>query len=880
MTHADPLLDADIKRHQRFLEALARQLGGGEDAVQDTWLRVLEHGRTEGRGWLASVLRSQTIDRHRAQARRRRRELKAARSEATQDSLQPLLDAEALEGLQAGLEKLPRKERRILELRYLEQVPPREIARQRSVPVEQIYRELERGRNRLREDLGEESRFGAAGLLTAAALSWKALAVVPVIVLMGVAWRVSGGPPQGTADMPTPVLIDEELAVSETVMLTKEVAAVQREVGREPIANGVASRKKGQAALPSANLDLTVHVGSETDAGGIHAHFVPQSNTGAHAPDEIDIELPRSGQVTVKLAAGCAYVLTLRSPLDKGLEPVVERRLSALEANQVKAWTIDIPEAGLRTFAARVIKKEGRSPIAAAQIVAVDDGRLLATSDATGAFQFDIPREGIGVMRLLADGFGPALVETENEGRPEQAEFVIDLERAAGLIVRGWEHLGSDPGSEGSRGGDIEAMVLCHPDELAHPEGSRLQVERYRCAPEREGSDLIFTGLPPDVPLSLEFRQGDELLHRNIEPLVLAAGERRVLELRHDAQRYLVGRLQQASGAGLAGREVWLLHASADAVDPWRLLKSKDDPLRRVRTGAQGNFEFRDVPEGRWWLGPAPGQDDLAPYARLHIQDSALETRVDLEATPIYLVHGRVQVPDGRSGDLRVWAGRSDVDGSIQASATDEHFEIGPLLPGRWRLNATLDFFERSRTIYVEVPSAPNAEVELIFDDTFTIAGRIIDGETDVPEQAHVSLVSNGSSSMTTGPDGSFRFPGRRPRTYTLCAQTPDGRVGFLPGIELRARSLEDLTLAVFPAARLQLSVQGEGPSPRCRILAGGDLYQDFTLDRGVTTLQAVPATSIQVIVYSHNNGDQVVHSKRSLVAAPGSTEPMEFVID
>ncbi|MEM8713674.1 MAG: carboxypeptidase regulatory-like domain-containing protein [Planctomycetota bacterium] len=210
-------------------------------------------------------------------------------------------------------------------------------------------------------------------------------------------------------------------------------------------------------------------------------------------------------------------------------------------------------------------------------------------------------------------------------------------------------------------------------------------------------------------------------------------------------------------------------------------------------------------------------------------------------------------------------------------------FEIGPLLPGRWRLHATLDFFERSRTVYVEVPGQQEDEIKLTFSDhdALEISGRVIDGETSAPERAHVSLVtSTGSSSMTTGAEGRFRFTGRKPRAYTLCAQTVDGRVGFQPDVKLGATSLEDVVLAVFPSARLQLSVQGERSSSRCQILAGGDLYQDFTLNRGVTTLQAVPATSIEVIIYSRKNGQRVVHDWRSVLATPGTTIPLEFAVD
>ncbi|MEM8711645.1 MAG: sigma-70 family RNA polymerase sigma factor, partial [Planctomycetota bacterium] len=662
MTQADPLREADVHRHQRFLEALARDVGGGEDAVQDTWLRVLQrrsrrgHSDSEGmeyarelesasRGWLASVLRSRAIDGQRARRRQRIRERSTARPEAMPDSLQPLLEAEEAEELNASLMRLPRDDREAVQLRYLDQVQPREFARRTGQPVHLVYRQLERGRSRLRADLSEEARFSAtalapvfaarrADLLAMAALSWKPLAVVGAVALLGGAWRATGVPPSTAAPDASWTLISDDPAASVTDALDVEIPASQPETRRAQVESVPENRENEPTSTLTGRLEMTVLLGTQGDASGIEALFIPRPEPSEPSSESLEIELPSSGRVKVDLHAGRVYDLTLRSPLSKGLEPIVVQRVPALDPGQVRAWTVEIPGARLRTFSATVVQAEDGLALPTAQVLADEGGRILAQSDASGRVQFDVPREGLGVVSVRADGFGPVLIDTENEGRAEQDEFVIELERAASLLVRGSAELAQEPAPPGDSEVVAGELIVSRVDDLAYPLGSRLGVESWRQSSVREGSDLRFNALPPDVPLTLELKRGETLLHRSLEPLVLEAGEQRILNLHRDSHRYLTGHLMRPSGESVAGCEIWLLRASADAVKPWRILDEHAQPLLTVRTDARGAFEFPNVPEGSWWLGPAPGQEDLAPYARLHFQDGALQTRVHLEAIP------------------------------------------------------------------------------------------------------------------------------------------------------------------------------------------------------------------------------------------------------
>ncbi|MFN0242246.1 MAG: sigma-70 family RNA polymerase sigma factor [Planctomycetota bacterium] len=152
-----------LLEHKSWLQELARALvrdpHAADDVAQDTWLAALRHrphAELPLRQWLATVARNFARQSKRGTARRTAREEHAARREAL-PSTADLVERAALqrEVVEAVLE-LAEPYRTTILLRFLEDRPPRDIARDLGVPVETVRTRIQRGLDRLRARLDEQ----------------------------------------------------------------------------------------------------------------------------------------------------------------------------------------------------------------------------------------------------------------------------------------------------------------------------------------------------------------------------------------------------------------------------------------------------------------------------------------------------------------------------------------------------------------------------------------------------------------------------------------------------------------------------------------------------------------------------------------------------
>lgn len=154
-------LEDQLQRHGRSLRRLAFELvhDGTEvdDALQETWLRVLRHPpqrAAQAEGWLATVLRHVVFRSRRGERRRRAREQAVARDAVASDPGAVAAQTEVAERLLAVVRGLEESYRSALWQRYFEDLPPREIAAREGVPLATVKSRLQRGLHQLRERLG------------------------------------------------------------------------------------------------------------------------------------------------------------------------------------------------------------------------------------------------------------------------------------------------------------------------------------------------------------------------------------------------------------------------------------------------------------------------------------------------------------------------------------------------------------------------------------------------------------------------------------------------------------------------------------------------------------------------------------------------------
>jgi RNA polymerase sigma-70 factor (ECF subfamily) len=151
-------IEAEIPRLRRYARALARDVAGADDLVQDCLTRALGklHLWQEGtdlRAWLFTILHNQYVN----QVRRAVREGSAIGLSETE----PMLTRAPHQGkrlelrdLERAIAKLPEEQRSVILLVGLEGMRYEEVAEVLDVPVGTVRSRLSRGREALRRLIG------------------------------------------------------------------------------------------------------------------------------------------------------------------------------------------------------------------------------------------------------------------------------------------------------------------------------------------------------------------------------------------------------------------------------------------------------------------------------------------------------------------------------------------------------------------------------------------------------------------------------------------------------------------------------------------------------------------------------------------------------
>ncbi|MBL8896856.1 MAG: sigma-70 family RNA polymerase sigma factor [Planctomycetes bacterium] len=237
----------DLAIHVEWLRRLARSLlrAGDEctDLVQETLLEALRTPLRAGpgvRAWLRQVLLRRAARERLKRAARERREQAAARGEAQPSAEDIVARLAATRALTEAVLALPEAQRRVVWLRYFEELPPRAIARQLGVPVETVRTRTKRALAALRSALeargGGEWRTalapfagvsmsalggGAVGTTTAlgavgiGGLAMKGKLAIVAALIVGAMFLVAGWDPAGwlapaeALDVPREALVAE-----------------------------------------------------------------------------------------------------------------------------------------------------------------------------------------------------------------------------------------------------------------------------------------------------------------------------------------------------------------------------------------------------------------------------------------------------------------------------------------------------------------------------------------------------------------------------------------------------------------------------------------------------------------------------------------------
>ena len=196
------LPDVSVAALRRLARGLLFDPHGAEDVVQEAWLAALRVQPPAARlgAWLSVAVRNLAQNRRREEARRARRERAAARAEAQAAVDDGAAHIEVLRRLLDALDRLEEPYRSAVMLRYLEDQPPRAIARRLGVPVNTARTHVRRGLERLRRDLdGERGEHRQGCLAAGCGLTPRARRGAGGASGWGGTWRGSAPPPGGGA---------------------------------------------------------------------------------------------------------------------------------------------------------------------------------------------------------------------------------------------------------------------------------------------------------------------------------------------------------------------------------------------------------------------------------------------------------------------------------------------------------------------------------------------------------------------------------------------------------------------------------------------------------------------------------------------------------
>ncbi len=429
-------LFADAAWVRRLAVGLAGDAHRAEDLAQETWVAALEHGGLAGRparSWLAGVMRNLSRRSKRTAARRDTRERDSARNDR-QPSVSELVERVALHrDLVDAVMALDEPFRMTVLMRYLEEMPPREIAASLDVPVRTVNSRLQRGLERLREGL-DRRQGGREGWLACFGLAGESAAAgsgtLAGVTLMGMKAKVAvAAGAVALAAVGVHQVIDEEERPAPAVAERADPSASRFE---EPASELAAAPSDEAGSSPRVAVDAEPAAGPtgiRISGRVINAGYAPLGLIEGPANGLVVQAVVRKSRVGFGLGPGASETTTRADGSfellldDPGYRPAYAafvvreaggyRMISTAEelAEGVTALEdVRLVRGALGLLEGTTVDHDGE-PLEGVRVTArVSEGTLETFSDADGRFVFERPSPS---LRLSAELPGYALFEAD-----------------------------------------------------------------------------------------------------------------------------------------------------------------------------------------------------------------------------------------------------------------------------------------------------------------------------------------------------------------------------------------------------------------------------------------------------------------------------------
>jgi hypothetical protein len=682
-------------------------------------------------------------------------------------------------------------------------------------------------------------------------------------------------------------------------------AAVQEETGLPAQPNDSAESVTGTptrapvTASPEApdegRAELVVRVvlaGSSSPLGGVRVGFQhAEEPEGVMASEEwIEAFVQRERELwqefdapneTMETDALGIVVLSVPARKAFGVEtlcddPALEDALlevEPLDVDERREVTLEVGQGGA-VFLGRVVERGTEEPVPGAEVQLLEplgtDVLASTRTDAIGTFSFRVGSfEDEQLLQIEARGFGIAFGELGKGHERPGSEAIFRLRRSASLFGR-IVSLGGTPVPGSVAFARVKRPPLRQPaldPRLSFDE----EVITWSVAADASGAYRI-DGLPASVRLGAGAMTEDSGSSSDLMQLSLQEGEARELDFVLEDDPVIDGEVVDEEGRPVPGLELWLMRhpRCGDTTGGVVFFDSNDEPELELVTDAAGRFQIGSIPRGAWLLGPAPGESQIwVGSSRLDRpakkrEFPGLGQRVTITAGHQDLtlvvecglaIEGGVVDAEGLPlEDITIACKSVDIGRAPRArSGQDGTFCTDPLPRGEFVLTALGDV-EHHRSPEIRARAGERNVVFALQDRVACRVEGIVLG-FDGPERVHVRARPRAHPHWVSGvgsdPDGRFVLASMDEGIYDFTAESVDGRLGFVPGVEVRTgEKPSSVRIELRPAARLVVRYESEEPTAGIEIFQDRNMVDWSVAVEGASGSIVVPAGELEVRLF------------------------------
>ncbi|MCY2960082.1 MAG: carboxypeptidase-like regulatory domain-containing protein [Planctomycetota bacterium] len=665
----------------------------------------------------------------------------------------------------------------------------------------------------------------------------RPILVLVVLVLIALAaWLAFERGPGAVALVPTPAPTSAQTALEGE--LAPAGSPVALPIDLAPVRIEAATAADAAAAVPGPTRILARVTAIETGEPLEHVFVTAWRDGGTILATPQEIETDEEGLAEIEVEPGVPLIVSAQG--DGRNTATANVPIPALTPGERRSVALSILTREDLVVCGVVLRRDTREPIAGVGVEAVAMFRggpaPRANTANDGTFRIAVRSFATASLRYKHPEFGTALspARAGHEGPASALEILLEpsasiralVDAAGGADTRGWTAVASTP-----------------PWTIEQPSGSWVSGpnEVSWIATVDGGGVVVLPRLPAHAPLGLTLRRGSTEVWHAREPIVLAPGEARSIEINMGGGG-IHGVVREADGSPAAG--VRLRAVAAPANGSGEPADFENGTAITAHSEPDGAYRFDGLEPGGWLVGPAllpSGQEDPrrdpAPTAvRVEFEHPDVDVRHDIVLVRGVAIAGRVVHADGRAGkgawvaaDAReTWSVRgvwADADGS---------FVIGPLRKGPWAVRAIAAGGLASEPAVVD---AGREDLVLTLVEQATLCVEVQD-ESGLPiADAPVTLVhADGRGDARTIPtdaSGIATFLDMDPVAYHLAASTDDGRFGAGRDLVPAGSGVTRVVLVARPGGRARLRFDGPGDSGVALVVDRGLLVQTGSLVRG-----------------------------------------------